>query len=85
MTGGCQLYMCLVSDCDDCEMEYKGDCPVHGPLIIVEDTKVRFFTKTSRLWLKLCHRPNLYISLNLEGTWTTCISCMHETGRVHIS
>ncbi|PSN56705.1 PR domain zinc finger protein 4, partial [Blattella germanica] len=26
--------------CDDCEHEWEGDCPVHGPLEIVEDVKV---------------------------------------------
>ncbi|XP_041356285.1 zinc finger protein 724-like isoform X2 [Gigantopelta aegis] len=26
--------------CEDCGKEYDGDCPVHGPLNIVEDTKV---------------------------------------------
>ncbi|XP_037526112.2 histone-lysine N-methyltransferase PRDM9-like [Rhipicephalus sanguineus] len=26
--------------CDDCNMDYPGDCPVHGPLIQVKDTPV---------------------------------------------
>ena len=26
--------------CEDCDAEYPGDCPVHGPLIIVEDAEV---------------------------------------------
>ena len=24
--------------CDDCNTEYLGDCPVHGPLVIIKDT-----------------------------------------------
>ncbi|XP_049511331.1 histone-lysine N-methyltransferase PRDM9 [Dermacentor silvarum] len=26
--------------CDDCKMDYPGDCPVHGPLMQVKDTPV---------------------------------------------
>ncbi|KAH6940882.1 hypothetical protein HPB50_009342 [Hyalomma asiaticum] len=26
--------------CDDCKLDYPGDCPVHGPLIQVKDTPV---------------------------------------------
>ena len=26
--------------CDDCNTEYEGDCPVHGPLVIIKDTEV---------------------------------------------
>ncbi|XP_013791986.1 probable histone-lysine N-methyltransferase PRDM7, partial [Limulus polyphemus] len=26
--------------CDDCEDEYEGDCPVHGPLLVIEDKKI---------------------------------------------
>ncbi|KAJ9577987.1 hypothetical protein L9F63_025154 [Diploptera punctata] len=26
--------------CDDCDHEWEGDCPIHGPLQIVQDTKV---------------------------------------------
>ncbi|XP_046408144.1 histone-lysine N-methyltransferase PRDM9-like isoform X1 [Ischnura elegans] len=26
--------------CDDCQMEWEGDCPHHGPLTIVEDAEV---------------------------------------------
>ena len=33
--------MYSITVCEDCDMEYPGDCPVHGPLIIVEDTKVK--------------------------------------------
>ena len=35
--------------CEDCDMEYPGDCPVHGPLIIVEDTKVRMKVSKSNM------------------------------------
>jgi hypothetical protein len=34
------MIMYPLTDCDQCEAEHLGDCPVHGPLIIVEDTKV---------------------------------------------
>ncbi|XP_065305085.1 histone-lysine N-methyltransferase PRDM9-like isoform X2 [Dermacentor albipictus] len=27
--------------CDDCKMDYPGDCPVHGPLTHVKDTPIR--------------------------------------------
>ncbi|KAH7933366.1 hypothetical protein HPB49_012002 [Dermacentor silvarum] len=27
--------------CDDCKMDYPGDCPVHGPLMQVKDTPIR--------------------------------------------
>ncbi|KAI0221202.1 hypothetical protein LSAT2_027407 [Lamellibrachia satsuma] len=27
--------------CDDCNREYEGDCPVHGPLVIIKDTEVK--------------------------------------------
>ncbi|XP_076363599.1 uncharacterized protein LOC143253494 isoform X2 [Tachypleus tridentatus] len=26
--------------CDDCENEYEGDCPIHGPLLVIEDKKI---------------------------------------------
>ncbi|XP_046408198.1 histone-lysine N-methyltransferase PRDM9-like [Ischnura elegans] len=26
--------------CDDCQMEWEGDCPQHGPLTIIEDAEV---------------------------------------------
>ena len=26
--------------CDDCNTEYEGDCPVHGPLVVIKDTEV---------------------------------------------
>ncbi|XP_043241042.1 histone-lysine N-methyltransferase PRDM9-like [Amphibalanus amphitrite] len=28
--------------CDECDREWEGDCPVHGPLEVVPDTKVPF-------------------------------------------
>ena len=31
---------CFLSVCDDCNREYEGDCPVHGPLVIIKDTEV---------------------------------------------
>ena len=32
----------MFSDCEDCGREHEGDCPIiHGPLVIIEDTKVR--------------------------------------------
>ena len=34
------IILIFLTVCEDCDMEYPGDCPVHGPLIIVEDTKV---------------------------------------------
>ncbi|XP_043206693.1 histone-lysine N-methyltransferase PRDM9-like isoform X2 [Amphibalanus amphitrite] len=30
--------------CDECDREWEGDCPVHGPLQVVPDTKVPFDT-----------------------------------------
>ena len=30
-----------LSVCDDCNREYEGDCPVHGPLVIIEDSEVK--------------------------------------------
>ena len=38
----CWSYYCymLFSDCEDCGKEYDGDCPIHGPLNIVEDAEV---------------------------------------------
>ena len=30
----------MISGCDDCRQEYPGDCPVHGPMIIIPDKKV---------------------------------------------
>ncbi|KAF0301927.1 Histone-lysine N-methyltransferase PRDM9 [Amphibalanus amphitrite] len=30
--------------CDECDREWEGDCPVHGPLEVVPDTKVPFDT-----------------------------------------
>ncbi|KAK2176512.1 hypothetical protein NP493_660g02003 [Ridgeia piscesae] len=27
--------------CDDCNTEYEGDCPVHGPLVVIKDTEVK--------------------------------------------
>ena len=35
---------CSVPVCEDCELEYPGDCPVHGSLFIVADTKVKGYT-----------------------------------------
>ena len=32
--------MLMISGCDDCRQEYPGDCPVHGPMIIIPDKKV---------------------------------------------
>jgi len=29
----------IVVVCDDCNTEYEGDCPVHGPLVIIKDTE----------------------------------------------
>ena len=29
-----------VADCEECNQEHEGDCPVHGPLLAVEDTPV---------------------------------------------
>ena len=26
--------------CDECDREWEGDCPVHGPLEVIPDTKV---------------------------------------------
>ncbi|KAE8740700.1 hypothetical protein FOCC_FOCC013792 [Frankliniella occidentalis] len=26
--------------CDDCQVEWEGDCPLHGPLLVVADTEV---------------------------------------------
>ena len=35
------LNMCLYPPvCDECDREWEGDCPVHGPLGIIQDTKV---------------------------------------------
>ena len=33
-------WSCSIAVCDDCNQEWEGDCPVHGPLTVVEDTKV---------------------------------------------
>jgi hypothetical protein len=30
----------LSAVCDDCGQEWEGDCPIHGALTIVKDTKV---------------------------------------------
>ena len=30
--------MLTFSGCEDCQTEYKGDCPFCGPLVIVKDT-----------------------------------------------
>ena len=31
---------CIILDCEDCNKEHEGDCPYHGPLKAVIDTKV---------------------------------------------
>jgi hypothetical protein len=36
----CWWLLCCIAVCDDCNQEWDGDCAVHGPLTVVEDTKV---------------------------------------------
>ena len=42
--GYYSMNMTMFSDCEDCGGEYEGDCPIHGPLVIIKDTKVRCWT-----------------------------------------
>ena len=42
--GYYSMDMTMFSDCEDCGIEHEGDCPIHGPLVIIEDTKVRCWT-----------------------------------------
>ena len=30
----------IILGCEDCQTEYKGDCPICGPLVIINDTPV---------------------------------------------
>ena len=30
----------LCADCEECNQEHPGECPVHGALLVVEDTPV---------------------------------------------
>lgn len=34
------LFYCIISVCEECQDLHYGDCPVHGPLHVVED-KIR--------------------------------------------
>ena len=29
-------------DCEDCNADHFGDCPIHGPLLWIKDTEVHF-------------------------------------------
>ena len=42
--GYYSMNMTMFLDCEDCGGEYEGDCPIHGPLVIIEDTNVRCWT-----------------------------------------
>ena len=42
--GYYRMNMTMFLDCEDCGGEYEGDCPIHGPLVIIKDTKVRCWT-----------------------------------------
>ena len=42
--GYYSMNMTMFLDCEDCGGEYEGDCPIHGPLVIMKDTKVRCWT-----------------------------------------
>ena len=35
------------TECDDCDKLYKGDCPIHGPLLWVKDSAVRSRARAS--------------------------------------
>ncbi|CAH1782439.1 unnamed protein product [Owenia fusiformis] len=58
--------------CEDCNLEHKGDCPIHGPLIIVEDRKV----EGGKFRAELTAPYDLVVRLSKipgagHGVWTT--------------
>ncbi|XP_021342929.1 histone-lysine N-methyltransferase PRDM9-like [Mizuhopecten yessoensis] len=58
--------------CEECNKEYEGDCPVHGPLVIVEDTTIKPKDKEQSLYTLppgLCIRKSSIPNAGL-GIWS---------------
>ena len=61
----CYFILFIHLDCDDCNINCIGECPVHGPYNIVKDVEV----------YKICIQKKNYNNSNLVG------KLMHEKCR----
>ena len=63
--GYYRMNMTMFLDCEDCGGEYEGDCPIHGPLVIIKDTKVRWLSDRQIIDRYRIGRDNIVFLCNL--------------------